>query len=344
MPDDVTDRGRVAGPAGRAGHSPARRADHTPAEFVTLGEALAVFIADPPTPLAAASRFQCTVAGAESNVAVGLARLGHRAVFLGKVGADALGEMVLRRLRAENVDVSFVRRDAARPTGLIIRDSSHDRPSEVAYYRRDSAGASLEPGDIPDEVVADGRHLHVSGITGVISPTARAAAEHAAAVSRGANGEVSFDPNLRRRLSTVDGARAAFARLLSLATMIFVSADEALALSQKPDLPAAERWFLDHGATLAVTKLGRDGARATDGQQSWTCPAHPVTVADPIGAGDAFAAGFLSVWHRGRDCDAALRAGTVAAALATTTPADIDGLPTRSDLDAILAGDSDVRR
>ena len=188
------------------------------------------------------------------------------------------------------------------------------------------------------------RHLHVSGITAVISPAARAAAEYAAAISRGANGEVSFDPNLRRRLSTVDGARAAFAGLLSLATMIFVSADEAVAISQQPDLPAAERWFLDHGATLVVTKLGRDGARATNGQRSWTCPAHPVTVADPIGAGDAFAAGFLSSWHRDRDSEAALRAGTVAAGLATTTPADIDGLPTRSDLDAILAGDSDVRR
>ena len=323
---------------------PASRASHTPAEFVALGEALAVLIADPPTPLAAASRFQCTVAGAESNVAVGLARLGHRAAFLGKVGDDALGEMVMRRLRAENVDVSFVRRDRAKPTGLIIRDSSNVRPSEVAYYRRDSAGAALARGDIPDDVVVSCRHLHVSGITAVISPTARAAAEHAAAVSRGASGDVSFDPNLRRRLSTVDDARAAFGGLLSLATMIFVSADEAVAVSQKRDLPAAERWFLDHGATLVVTRLGADGARATDGLRSWTCQAHPVAVADPIGAGDAFAAGFLSSWYRDRDCEAALRSGAVAAALATTTPADIDGLPTRSELDAILAGNSDVRR
>jgi 2-dehydro-3-deoxygluconokinase len=284
------------------------------------------------------------VAGAESNVAVGLARLGHRAAFLGKVGADALGEMVMRRLRAENVDVRFVGRDPARPTGLIIRDSSNVRPAEVAYYRRESAGSALQAGDIPDEVVAGCQHLHVSGITAVIGPAARAAAEHAAAVSRGANREVSFDPNLRRRLSTVDNARAAFAGLLALATMIFVSADEALAVSQHSDLPAAERWFLDRGAALVVTKLGPDGARATDGQRSWTCPAHPVTVADPIGAGDAFAAGFLSGWYRDRDCDAALRSGTVAAALATTTPADIDGLPTRSELDAILAGNADVRR
>src|SRR5215472_12367452 len=165
VPDDVTDPRRVAGPARRAGHTRVDRVGHARAEFVTLGEALAVFIADPPTPLAAASRFQCTVAGAESNVAVGLARLGHRAVFLGKVGADALGEMVLRRLRAEDFDVSFVRRDPAKPTGLIIRDSSSVRPSEFAYYRRDSAGAALEPADIPDEVVAGCQHLHVSGIT-----------------------------------------------------------------------------------------------------------------------------------------------------------------------------------
>jgi 2-dehydro-3-deoxygluconokinase len=321
--------------------SPAR---HAPVEFVTIGEALAVFIADPPSQLASASRFQCTVAGAESNVAVGLARLGHQTAFLGKVGADALGEMVMRRLRAENVDVSFVRRSVAKPTGVIIRDSSCVRPVEVAYYRRDSAGAELEPADIPDEIVASARHLHISGITTVISPGARAAAEHAASVGQAAGGQLSFDPNLRRRLSTIDGARAAFTGLLSLAAMIFVSADEALALAQTSDLHAAERWFLDHGAGLIVTKLGRDGARATDGQQSWTCPAHSLAVADPIGAGDAFTAGFLSYWYREHDCATALRAGAVTAALAMTTPSDIDALPTRTDLDAILAGHADARR
>src|SRR5262249_3206151 len=188
---EFVDGGGGRGRAGGGGPSPARGAAPPRAEFVTPGEAPAVFTADPPTPLTAASRFECTVAGAESNVAVGLARLGHRAVFVGKVGADALGETVMRRLRAENVDVSFVRRHQAKPTGLIIRDSSNVRPCEVAYYRRDSAGAALEPGDVPDEVVAGCKHLHVSGITAVISPSARAAAEHAAAVSRGANGNVS---------------------------------------------------------------------------------------------------------------------------------------------------------
>ncbi len=309
-----------------------------------IGEALAVFIADPPGRLAAASRFQCTVAGAESNVAVGLARLGHRTVFLGRVGSDALGDLVLRRLRAEGVDVSHVRRSASKPTGVIIRDSTCLRPAEVAYYRTGAAGSELRPSDVPAEVVANARHLHVSGITAVLSPTARAAAEHAAAMSLAAGCEVSFDPNLRRRLSTVDTARDAFAGLLACATLIFASADEAIALAQTSDLEAAERWFLERGARLVVTKLGRGGARATDGQRSWACPAHNVPVVDPIGAGDAFAAGFLSSRYRQQDPGAALRSGAIAAALAMTTSADIDGLPARSDLDAILAGDVDARR
>ncbi len=313
-------------------------------DFVTLGEALAVFIADSPDRLDAASRFQVTVAGAESNVAVGLARLGHRAVFLGRVGSDALGNLVLRRLRAEDVDVRFVRRSPSKPTGVIIRDSSYVRPAEVAYYRADSAGAELEPGDIPQDVVSNSPHLHISGITAVLSPTARAAAEHAATLSRAAGREVSFDPNLRRRLSTVDAARDAFEGLLSLATLVIVSADEASVLAQTPELTAAEQWFLKHGARLVVTKLGSAGARATDGKRTWTCPAHAVAVVDPIGAGDAFAAGFLSSWYLQQDCGAALRAGAVTAALAMTTSADIDGLPTRSDLDGILAGLVDARR
>jgi 2-dehydro-3-deoxygluconokinase len=314
------------------------------AEFVTIGEALAVFIAQPPARLESAQDFRSTVAGAESNVAIGLTRLGHRVIFMGRVGADALGDMVLRRLRAENVDVQHVRRSAERPTGVIIRDSAAARPSEVAYYRKGSAGSALEPADIAEDVVAESTHLHVSGITAVLSPTARAAAEHAALVARQAGREVSFDPNLRRRLSTLDQAREAFDRLLSLATMVIVSADEAAALARTHDLTAAAEWFLERGAALVVTKRGAEGAVVTDGTRRWSCPAHRVQVVDPIGAGDGFAAGFLSRWHETADCELALRAATISAALAMTSPADTDALPSRADLDAILAGGVDARR
>jgi 2-dehydro-3-deoxygluconokinase len=315
-----------------------------PPDFVTIGEALAVFIAEPPARLASASDFRCTVAGAESNVAVGLARLGHHAVFMGRVGTDALGEMVLRRLRAEDVDVSHVRRSPHSPTGVIIRDSAYGRPAEVAYYRTGSAGSELEPDDIDCEVLAQCRHVHISGITAVLSPSARAAAEYAAAEARTSGCGLSFDPNLRRRLSTVHEARDAFARLLSFATMIVVSADEATLLAETPDVNSAEEWFLERGASLVVTKRGVEGAQATDGSRRWSCPAHAVSVVDPIGSGDAFAAGFLSRWYQDGDCLAALRAGTVTAALAMTSAADIDALPTRADLEAILAGGIDARR
>ncbi len=240
--------------------------------------------------------------------------------------------------------MSHVRRSAHAPTGVIIRDSAYGRPAEVAYYRTGSAGSELEPGDIDCDLIAECRHVHISGITAVLSPSARAAAEHAAAEARTSGCAVSFDPNLRRRLSTVDEARDAFARLLSFATMILVSADEATALAGTPDVNAAEEWFLERGAGLVVTKRGTEGAQATDGSQRWSCPPHQVSVVDPIGSGDAFAAGFLSRWYEDRDCLAALRAGTVTAALAMTTAADIDALPTRADLEAILGGGIDARR
>ena len=313
------------------------------AEFVTVGEALIVLIAEPPARLASASAFRSSVAGAESNVAVGLARLGHRASFLGRVGADALGEMVLRLLRSENVDVSHVRA-ADLPTGVIIRDSASARPTEVAYYRAGSAGASLRPDDIPAEFVRQSRHLHISGITAVLSPSARAAAEHAARTARRAGRPVSFDPNLRRKLCTTERARESFTELLSLATMVLVSEDEAAALSGRAAAASSAQWFLEQGPELVVVKRGPGGAVATDGTRWWACPAHPVTVVDPVGAGDAFAAGFLSRWQEGRDCDAALRAATVTAALAMTGSADIDALPSKADLEAVIAGTLDARR
>jgi sugar/nucleoside kinase (ribokinase family) len=95
---------------------------------------------------------------------------------------------------------------------------------------------------------------------------------------------------------------------------------------------------------MVVIKRGADGAVATDGSQWWSCAAHKVAVTDPVGAGDAFAAGFLSSWYRDRDTAGALRSATVTAGLAMTAAADIDALPSRPDLDSIISGDIDVRR
>jgi 2-dehydro-3-deoxygluconokinase len=284
-------------------------------------------------------RYRRSVAGAESNVAIGLARLGHRVGFVGRVGDDVFGRVVVSALRAEGVDVSQVARDAA-PTGLLVRDCAGERPSEVVYHRRGSAGARLEPADVSEPYLSAARLVHVSGVTGLIGDGPRAAA--AKAMRAGAL--VSFDPNIRRRLCPPERAAELLRPLAREADMVIASEDEALLLSGRDDGEAAAAWFLEQGARLVVIKRGAAGAWATDGEQRFEQAAWPVTVVDAVGAGDAFAAGLLSALLRGCDTARALAEAALVAALCVNAAGDVDGLPTAAERDLLLAGSREVRR
>ena len=119
-----------------------------PPELVTLGECLAALVAADPGPLAESQTFVRHVAGAEANVAVGLARLGHRSAFIGRVGDDGFGQAILRRLRGEHVDVSGLTVDPSAPTGVYFRERRMLGAVEVVYHRRGSAGSRLSPADV----------------------------------------------------------------------------------------------------------------------------------------------------------------------------------------------------
>lgn len=311
-------------------------------DVVTFGEALAVFLAEPQVPLAAATGFRRTVAGAELNVAVGLARLGHRVGWFGRVGADVLGESVVRALRAEDVDVSRVRRDPA-ATGLLIRDCHTGRPAEVLYHRAGSAGSRLHPDDVDPAYVEGARVLHVSGITPVLGDDPRAATDTCVTAARAAGVSVSFDPNIRRKLCEPALAAEILRPLAAQADLVLAGEDEAELLSGRRGSDAAG-WFLDRGARLVVLKRGARGAWATDGHDTWEQPAHPVPVVDTVGAGDAFAAGLLSAWLRDVPPPAALREAALVAALVVNAAGDLDGLPTAAHRDALLSGGDDVDR
>ncbi len=144
-------------------------------EAVTCGEAMLLMLAEPGLPLERATHFRRSVAGAESNVAAGLARLGHWARWIGRVGDDPAGEAVLRELRADGVDVSCAEMDPESPTGLLLRDSHPRRAVDVQYYRTGSAASLLSPAQITPEALAGVRLVHVTGITPMLSEDAEKA-------------------------------------------------------------------------------------------------------------------------------------------------------------------------
>jgi 2-dehydro-3-deoxygluconokinase len=313
-------------------------------DVVTFGEAMALLLAEPGVPLRRATAFRRQVAGAESNVAVGLARLGHRVGWFGRVGADAFGDAVLATLRADGIDVSRAVVDDTAPTGLLARDCSADRPTEVAYYRRDSAGSRLRPSDVDRFYVATAGWLHVSGVTPVLSPTAAEATTAAVEAARTAGVPVCFDPNIRRRLCPPEEAVKILGPLVEYADVVVAGEDEALLLVGAGDVAEAGDRLIGRGARLVVVKRGVRGAWATDGDSRFEVPAFPVRAVDPVGAGDAFAAGLLSALLRQVPVDRALREAAAVAALCVATPGDLDGLPTAAERDAYLEGGADVTR
>ena len=301
------------------------------AAVATLGEVLVAVTG--PGPFESGGPLTMRVAGAESNVAIGLARLGHPARFAGRVGADELGTLVLRTLRAEGVSTDAVVRDSSAPTGLMVKERRIGRVTRVHYYRAGSAGSRLDEGDLECTRLLDGAAIvHVTGITVALGagPGRAVAALVAAAPAAGA--AVSFDVNHRSRLwPDPAAARRALEPLARSAQLVFGSPDE-LALVAGPN--PVQR-LLDAGVETVVVKLGGDGAEAWTSVGAVQSPAVPVEVVDTVGAGDALCAGYLSGTLDGLEPAECLGRAVRTAAFAVAAEGDWEGLPRRDELDLL---------
>jgi 2-dehydro-3-deoxygluconokinase len=313
------------------------------AEVVTFGEALAVLVADDGLPLATARRFRRTVAGAESNLAVALSRLGHRVAYATRTGADALGDGVLRTLRADGVDVTSTT-DPLCGTGILVRDAfTGPGGAEVCYGRASSAGAGLSLADLPLHEWKTAAVAHVTGITAVLSESAHEAVVESVRRLKEAGVVICLDPNLRLRLTTPDLLREALAPVVPYVDIIVGSPDEVCIVGGSSNLADAARRLLELGTRLVVVKDGAAGSWATDGETTWQQPALPTVVVDPVGAGDAFVAGLLSGLLDQRPVELALRRAATLAAACVAALGDTEGLPNRRRL-AQLTGSSEVSR
>ncbi|MEU2778835.1 sugar kinase [Streptomyces sp. NPDC007162] len=276
-----------------------------------------------------------SVAGAESNVAIGLARLGHRLRWAGRVGADELAALVLRTLRAEGVDVDHAVTDGTgRPTGLLLTEPRLGTLTRVSYYRAGSAGSAVSPADVLPALAAAPRILHLTGITPALSPAAAEAALAATTTAREAGITVCLDVNHRSRLWTADRARTALRPLLARTDLLIASEDELPLMLERPgvDEPEAVRSVLAEGGGEVVVKRGASGATAFTADGATDCAARQVDAVDLVGAGDAFVAGYLSGLLDGVDVPARLHRAVTTAAFAVATRGDWEGHPMRDEL------------
>jgi 2-dehydro-3-deoxygluconokinase len=302
----------------------------------TFGETMGLIAADTIGPLAYARSFTYGIGGAESNAAVGIARLGGEVTWLGRVGRDGTGTLIAHRLRAEGVRVRAIVDDAF--TGLMVKHRRSGEVTHVDYHRAGSAGSRLTPGDVPADL-AGASILHVTGITPALSDSARATVFQSVETARAHGVTVSVDVNYRSKLWSRFDAAPVLRDLVTRADLVFAGPDEAALIVG--DAPPAEG-LAELGPAEVVIKDGPRGCTAIIDGARHEVPAVPVTVIDPVGAGDAFVAGYLADRLAGADPAQRLATAVTAGAFQVTVPGDCEGLPTRADLAALPLGD--VRR
>jgi 2-dehydro-3-deoxygluconokinase len=298
----------------------------------------------PPSPgrLRHATSATLSIGGAESNVAIGLARLGVPSSWVSALGEDELGELVLHRVRAEGVDTGAVRRVPDRPTGLYLREEVAGA-LRVYYYRAGSAASTLAPGAFEPAVLDGAAFLHLTGITGALSPESAEFLPWAARTAREAGVRVSYDVNYRSRLWDPATARAASEALLPHVDVLFVGDEEARALWGEDEETCLER-FAGAGPGEVVLKLGARGCVASVDGERLTSPGFPARQVDPIGAGDAFAAGYLAATLWGLDAPERLRTANAMGAFCVQNLGDYEGLPSRRELTSFLEQTVDLGR
>lgn len=298
---------------------------------------MALFAAREAGALAQAEHFHKSAAGAEINVAIGLARLGLRVGWCSRLGQDAWGSYLIGLLQGERIDCSHVTLDAARPTGLMFKSRAENGADpQIAYYRTGSAASHIEPGEIDESWLCAARHLHTTGVFAGVSASTLATQQRAMGLMRGAGRSVSFDPNLRPALwASQHAMRSAINDLASRADWVLPGIDEGRLLTGESTPEAIAQFYRQRGAAAVVVKLGKDGAYFDGPSGCGHVAGFPVTtVVDTVGAGDGFAVGVISALLAGVPLAQAVRRGAWIGARAVQVVGDSEGLPTRAELEA----------
>jgi sugar/nucleoside kinase (ribokinase family) len=310
-------------------------------DVVALGEPLVVMVPDRPGPLRTVPTFERSLAGAETNVLRGMARLGARCGLVSRVGDDEFGMFTYETLRAAGIDVSRCGLDPTRHTGIYFKELSalgHD--TRPVYYRSGSAASAVGRDDVDDGYVRASRIFLTTGITALLSPESHEAVAHALRVARGAGVVTAFDPNLRPGLWGADRLHELILPLLEDVDVYLGGERETEALfgAARDVRELAER-VRARGPRDAVIKRGALGAVSLTAEGWCEVPPFRASVEESVGAGDAFNAGYLYFRDHGAGVAHAMQAAAVCGSAVCAGRGDFETFPRWNDLIAAL-GDS----
>ena len=305
-------------------------------DVITIGEAMAMFVATETGDLAAAEKFVKRAAGAELNVATGLARLGLRVGWVSRVGNDSFGRFVLQQLAKEQIDSRGVTTDDRYATGFQLKSKVDDGTDPIVeYFRKGSAASHLSVEDFNEEYFFSARHLHLSGVAAALSASSLELLNHTAKAMKAKGKTISFDPNLRPVLWKSEAEMVKQLNQLAFqADWVLPGVKEGVILTGQKTPEGIADFYLDKGVKTVVLKTGADGAwfKTASGEKGAVAAVKVDNVVDTVGAGDGFAVGVISALLEGKTLSQAVSRGNKIGSLAIQVIGDSEGLPTRSAL------------
>lgn len=313
-------------------------------EVVTFGESMVLFSADQNLPLEYVHQFNKQMAGAESNVAIGLAKLGHKVGWFSKLGHDPFGRYIHQFIRGQGVDTSRCIFTDEAPTAVFFKERRSPGQTQVYYYRSHSAASLMKAEELDEAYLTQAKILHVTGITPALSNSCLDMVLRAMDVARQNGLKIVFDPNIRWKLWNKADAKRILLDLASRADYILPGLDEGEFLTGSHHPEEMAEALLKLGAQAVVIKLGKDGAYyQTSGNSDDYVPSYPAQEIDPVGAGDGFAAGFISGLLRDETIEQAVRRANAMGAIVVGVNGDVEGLPTDEELTRMMLGTSDYQ-
>ncbi|MBP1949772.1 sugar kinase [Virgibacillus litoralis] len=317
-------------------------------DVVTFGETMVLFEPVQMFPLEYVSQFHKHIGGAESNVSIGLKRLGHQVGWFSKLGNDPFGRYILQFIRGEGIDTSACIQTDEAPTGLLFKEKKSHENLNVFYYRKHSAASLMTPEDLDESYIANAKFLHVTGITPALSETCEQTVFRVMDIAKKNNTTIVFDPNLRLKLWKAEKARAVLLKMSELADVILPGLDEGTFLTGETEPEGITAALNKNGKKTIVVKLGSKGAYYHTDEESGYVTGYPASqVIDPVGAGDGFAAGIISGMLRNDSLPATVARGNAIGAIVVGMHGDVEGLPREDELERYLdngSNNKDVNR
>jgi 2-dehydro-3-deoxygluconokinase len=303
-------------------------------DVVTFGETMVLFTPMSVGPLRFVGQFEKTIGGAESNVAIALARLGHQVGWFSRLGQDEFGLYVRNYIRGEGVDTSQVIFDEQFPTAVFFKERRAAGDPKIYYYRSGSAASQISTEDLNESYIAQAKFLHLTGITPALSLSCQETIHAAIDIAKRSQSTVVFDPNIRLKLWSKEEAKQALLAIALKSDIVMPGMDEGQLLTGKDTPEEIASFFIEKGAKVVVIKLGERGAfYAAQNESGYVEGVKVKQIVDTVGAGDGFAAGFLSGLLRGWSYQKAVELANRVGAFALTVAGDVEGYPFWSQID-----------